>query len=285
MTSGTWRSWLTSTTAKRRWSTRCCVRREPSGSTKRSPTGCSTRATSNGRRASPSWPSTRRSVRGTKITIVDTPGHADFGGEVERGLAMVDGVLLLVDASEGPLPQTRFVLRKTLEARLPVVLVVNKVDRADARIDRGRPRGRGALPRPRRRRGARSASRSSTPTPGPAGPTPEPRWERDRTSVPLFEAIVEHVPPPAYDPDASAAGARDQSRRLALHRATRRSAASHHGTAAAGGHRGVVPSRRLGRAGEGHRALPLQRARPASSRRGGPGGDRGRGGLRRGDHR
>jgi GTP-binding protein len=70
----------------------------------------------------------------TKITIVDTPGHADFGGEVERGLAMVDGVLLLVDASEGPLPQTRFVLRKTLEARLPVILVVNKVDRADARI-------------------------------------------------------------------------------------------------------------------------------------------------------
>jgi GTP-binding protein len=72
-------------------------------------------------------------VRGTKINIVDTPGHADFGGEVERGLTMVDGVLLLVDASEGPLPQTRFVLRKALEARLPVVLVVNKVDRPDAR--------------------------------------------------------------------------------------------------------------------------------------------------------
>ncbi len=68
-----------------------------------------------------------------KINIVDTPGHADFGGEVERGLTMVDGVLLLVDASEGPLPQTRFVLRKSLEARLPVVLVVNKVDRPDAR--------------------------------------------------------------------------------------------------------------------------------------------------------
>jgi GTP-binding protein len=68
------------------------------------------------------------------INIVDTPGHADFGGEVERALSMVDGVLLLVDASEGPLPQTRFVLRKTLEARLPVVLVINKVDRADARI-------------------------------------------------------------------------------------------------------------------------------------------------------
>jgi GTP-binding protein len=72
---------------------------------------------------------------GYKINIVDTPGHADFGGEVERGLTMVDGVLLLVDASEGPLPQTRFVLRKALEARLPVVLVVNKVDRPDARID------------------------------------------------------------------------------------------------------------------------------------------------------
>ena len=72
---------------------------------------------------------------GVKLNIVDTPGHADFGGEVERGLTMVDGVLLLVDASEGPLPQTRFVLRKALEARLPVVLVVNKVDRPDARID------------------------------------------------------------------------------------------------------------------------------------------------------
>src|SRR4051794_20839235 len=73
--------------------------------------------------------------RGVKLNIVDTPGHADFGGEVERGLAMVDGVLLLVDASEGPLPQTRFVLRKALEAQLPVVLVVNKIDRPDARIE------------------------------------------------------------------------------------------------------------------------------------------------------
>jgi len=71
---------------------------------------------------------------GVKLNIVDTPGHADFGGEVERGLTMVDGVLLLVDASEGPLPQTRFVLRKALEAKLPVILVINKVDRPDARI-------------------------------------------------------------------------------------------------------------------------------------------------------
>ncbi|MCY7304368.1 MAG: GTP-binding protein, partial [Thermoleophilia bacterium] len=71
----------------------------------------------------------------TKINIIDTPGHADFGGEVERGLRMVDGVLLLVDASEGPLPQTRFVLRKALEAHLRVILVVNKVDRPDARVE------------------------------------------------------------------------------------------------------------------------------------------------------
>ena len=72
--------------------------------------------------------------KGVKLNIIDTPGHADFGGEVERGLTMVDGVLLLVDASEGPLPQTRFVLRKALEAKLPVILVVNKVDRSDARV-------------------------------------------------------------------------------------------------------------------------------------------------------
>src|ERR1700709_2952245 len=68
------------------------------------------------------------------VNIVDTPGHADFGGEVERGLSMVDGVVLLVDASEGPLPQTRFVLRKALEAKLPVIPLVNQVDRPDARI-------------------------------------------------------------------------------------------------------------------------------------------------------
>src|SRR5699024_11011815 len=70
----------------------------------------------------------------TIINVIDTPGHADFGGEVERGLSMVDAVVLLVDAAEGPLPQTRFVLRKALAAELPVILVVNKTDRPDARI-------------------------------------------------------------------------------------------------------------------------------------------------------
>lgn len=74
------------------------------------------------------------SPEGITINVVDTPGHADFGGEVERGISMVDGVVLLVDASEGPLPQTRFVLRKALEAKLPLILVVNKTDRPDARI-------------------------------------------------------------------------------------------------------------------------------------------------------
>ena len=70
-----------------------------------------------------------------KINIVDTPGHADFGGEVERSLNMVDGALLLVDASEGPLPQTRFVVQKALEKKLPIILVINKIDRPDARPD------------------------------------------------------------------------------------------------------------------------------------------------------
>src|SRR5215813_5178180 len=71
---------------------------------------------------------------GTKINIVDTPGHSDFGGEVERALKMVDGVMLLVDASEGPLPQTRYVLMKALEARLPQIVVINKIDRPHARV-------------------------------------------------------------------------------------------------------------------------------------------------------
>src|SRR5688500_3959734 len=73
--------------------------------------------------------------KGTKINIIDTPGHADFGGEVERTLMMADGALLLVDAAEGPLPQTRFVLRKALELGMPLIVVINKIDRTDARPD------------------------------------------------------------------------------------------------------------------------------------------------------
>jgi GTP-binding protein TypA/BipA len=134
-----------------------------------------------------------------KINIVDTPGHADFGGEVERGLAMVDGVLLLVDASEGPLPQTRFVLRKALERALPVILVVNKVDRPDARIgevvdsvyelfldlDAGEEQIEFPILYASARNGWATAAEG----------------EEGSDLAPLFEAIVEHVPPPGGDPE------------------------------------------------------------------------------------
>ncbi|HZQ84214.1 MAG TPA: GTP-binding protein, partial [Acidimicrobiales bacterium] len=134
-----------------------------------------------------------------KINIVDTPGHADFGGEVERGLTMVDGVLLLVDASEGPLPQTRFVLRKALEARLPVVLVVNKVDRPDARIgevldevyelflDLGADEHQIEFPIVycNAKKGLASLSADDTGT--------------DLT--PLFQVLIDTVPPPTYEDD------------------------------------------------------------------------------------
>ena len=106
---------------------------------------------------------------GLTINIIDTPGHADFGGEVERGLSMVDGVLLLVDASEGPLPQTRFVLRKTLAAGLPVILVINKVDRptlGSLRWWTPATSCSSTWTRPR----SRSSSPSCTPRRGPAGP-------------------------------------------------------------------------------------------------------------------
>ena len=140
-----------------------------------------------------------------KINIVDTPGHADFGGEVERGLSMVDGVLLLVDASEGPLPQTRFVLRKALESELPVILVINKVDRPDSRVAEVVQRGRGAVPRPRRR--ARPARLPDRLLRGPRGPAVARAARRRRRPPrghhlkPLLDLLVEHIPAPTYDPD------------------------------------------------------------------------------------
>jgi GTP-binding protein len=146
---------------------------------------------------------------GTEITIniIDTPGHADFGGEVERGLTMVDGVLLLVDASEGPLPQTRFVLRKALTARLPIILVINKVDRSDARIkevvddtyelfldlDADAEQIEFPIIYACARDGIASAVR-------PANGTVPP----DSTSLePLFTTILATIPAPAYQQDAS----------------------------------------------------------------------------------
>ncbi|HSB82685.1 MAG TPA: translational GTPase TypA [Candidatus Methylomirabilis sp.] len=136
--------------------------------------------------------------RGTRINIVDTPGHADFGGEVERTLKMVDGVMLLVDASEGPLPQTRFVLRKALEANLPPIVVINKIDRTDARvqevvnevydlfIDLDATEEQLEFPvfYCNARRGLCRTS--------PDGP--------DEPLIPLFEEILRAVPAPTYEP-------------------------------------------------------------------------------------
>ncbi len=136
----------------------------------------------------------------TLVNIVDTPGHADFGGEVERTLSMVDGVLLLVDASEGPLPQTRYVLRKALERRLPPILVINKIDRPDARIqevlnevydlfiDLDATEEQLEFPI------LYTNARAGTATRDQAVPGTDLR--------PLFEAIVDHVPPPLGNPDA-----------------------------------------------------------------------------------
>jgi GTP-binding protein len=134
-----------------------------------------------------------------KINIIDTPGHADFGGEVERGLTMVDGVLLLVDASEGPLPQTRFVLRKALESRLPVVLVVNKIDRPDARVEE-------VVNEVYELFLDLDATAEQIEFPivytiardGKAGLDPNTLAD-DLT--PLFETLLETIPPPSYDPD------------------------------------------------------------------------------------
>ncbi|MFT4220819.1 MAG: translational GTPase TypA [Microbacterium sp.] len=149
------------------------------------------------------------------INVIDTPGHADFGGEVERGLSMVDGVVLLVDASEGPLPQTRFVLRKALEAKLPVILLVNKTDRPDARIAEVEEESHDLLlglasdlhddvpdldvdalldvPVVYASGRAGAASRNR-----PAGGTLPDNADLE----PLFQAILEHVPAPAYDDEA-----------------------------------------------------------------------------------
>jgi GTP-binding protein len=138
------------------------------------------------------------------LNIIDTPGHADFGGEVERGLEMVDGVLLLVDASEGPLPQTRFVLRKALQKRLPVVLVVNKVDRPDARISEvvdetyelflDLDADESQIDFPIVYASAKNG-RASLNKPDDGGLPDSENLE------PLFTAIVETIPAPTYDPE------------------------------------------------------------------------------------
>ncbi|MCS0498989.1 translational GTPase TypA [Protaetiibacter mangrovi] len=149
------------------------------------------------------------------INVIDTPGHADFGGEVERGLSMVDGVVLLVDASEGPLPQTRFVLRKALEAKLPVILAVNKTDRPDARIDEVVEESHDLL------LGLASDLHDDMPDLDvdallelpviyASGRNGAASWNQPANGAlpdnddlePLFDAILTHVPAPSYDDEA-----------------------------------------------------------------------------------
>ena len=131
-----------------------------------------------------------------QINIVDTPGHADFGGEVERTLLMADGALLLVDAAEGPLPQTRFVLRKCLELGFPVIVVINKIDRSDARPDEVLERGLRPLLRPRRHRRADRLPRRLRHRQAGHRQAHARRPDR-RPSTPLFETILEKIPPAA----------------------------------------------------------------------------------------
>ncbi|MEQ1946343.1 MAG: translational GTPase TypA [Bryobacteraceae bacterium] len=135
-----------------------------------------------------------------KINIIDTPGHSDFGGEVERALKVVDGVMLLVDASEGPLPQTRYVLSKALEARLPQIVVVNKIDRPDARIQE-------VLNEVYDLFIDLDATEDQLNFPviytnGKLGIAKKNLEDESTNLKPLFEAILEHTPPPAGDPDA-----------------------------------------------------------------------------------
>ena len=214
----------------------------------------------------------------TKINIIDTPGHADFGGEVERGLTMVDGVLLLVDASEGPLPQTRFVLRKALEARLPVVLVVNKVDRPDARTEE-------VVNEVYELFLDLDADETQIEFPivyciareGRAGLA-----ENDLADdlAPLFDTLLETVPAPSHDPDSPAPGARHEPRRLAVRRPAR-ALPDPPRHASQGSADRLVPRRRDDRERARDRALRDRRARPRTRRRGRPRRDRRAGGASR----
>ena len=197
--------------------------------------------------------------KGVKINIIDTPGHADFGGEVERSLSMASGAILLVDSSEGPLPQTRFVLRKTLEAGLPVVVVINKIDRKDARpqevlnelydlfIDL-------------------EASEEQLEFPvlyaiGRSGVAMNNIDDPQEESFPLFEAILTKIPGPAHDPDAALPDAGGGPGLLGLSGAAGRG--PHH--ARQGLCQGIPGLHRRGRPGPAPRAPPAFRSTTAFS--------------------
>ena len=206
------------------------------------------------------------------INIIDTPGHADFGGEVERGLSMVDGVALLVDASEGPLPQTRFVLRKALAQNMPVILIINKVDRPDARIaevvdetyelfldlDATEEQIDFPIVYCQAKTGQASLTRPGDGT-SPDSPDLEP----------LFEVIKSTIPAPTYDRGRAAAGARHQPRRVAVPRPP--GAVPHpQRLDQEGPDRRLVQAGRHRRARQAHRAARHRGARARVHRRGRP---------------
>ncbi len=225
--------------------------------------------------------------RDVKLNIIDTPGHADFGGEVERGLTMVDGVLLLVDASEGPLPQTRFVLRKALEAKLPVILVVNKVDRPDARVaevidevyelfldlDADEQQIDFPIVYCNAKAGRRSLAYD-----------PESGRSTGTDSAPLLDLLLEHIPAPEYDPEhplqalVTNLDASPYVGRLAICRVR-------NGTIRKGQQIAWCRADGSIRSAHGRRAVRHRRARIASSARGRAGRDHRRGRDRRGHDR
>ncbi len=207
------------------------------------------------------------------INIIDTPGHADFGGEVERGLSMVDAVVLLVDASEGPLPQTRFVLRKALSARMPVILCINKTDRPDSRIaevvdetydlfldlDADEDQIEFPIVYACARDGVASLTKPED------GTVPQ-----DSDSLePFFNTILAHVPAPRVRRGRAAPGPRDQPGRRQLprpYRALPRRA----GRAAQGPDRHLDQARRHHVQRPHHRAADDRGAHPQVGRGGGP---------------
>ncbi len=201
---------------------------------------------------------------GVTLNIVDTPGHADFGGEVERALTMVDGVMLLVDASEGPLPQTRFVLRKALADDLPVIVVINKIDRPDARIE-------AVLDEVYELFMDLDAKDHQLDFPivycsGRDGSATLDLANPGTDLAPLCDVIIEHIPAPGVHRGASAPGVGDQPRRQPVRR-TAGAVPGVRGHDPQGPAGRVVSRRRHDPARQGRRAVPHQASRTRPGRR------------------
>ena len=262
-TCATWRSSLMSTTARPPSSMPCSGSPAPFEPMRRSPSALWTRWTLEREKGitilakNTAVRYVRDSGEEIKINIVDTPGHSDFGGEVERALTMVDGVLLLVDSSEGPLPQTRFVLRKALALDLPVVLVINKIDRPDARIpevvdevyelffDLDAKEHQIDFPI------VYTNARRGTATLDPLQPGSDLR--------PMFETLLETVQPPRHDPEHPLQAwitDLDSSPYVGRIAICRGHARNHQ----EGSIRGVVPQRRNNHHSQDHRPITSPRA-------------------------